>query len=262
MKKYLRLMGSFIRASAIADLEYRANIGMKIFTDIIWYTAQLSVFAVIYRHTQSIGGWSYAEVLCYQLVLFLVDALYMIFFHENLERLPEKVRRGELDLLLAKPVNSQFMLSCQKISTAYFVNIVLVIGGLTWAVSQLPYSIPATRVVGLIAMLVPSLIIYYSTRVLLTTNTLIFVRADAIGYLWFQLYRLSFRPDSLYPLWLRYVLFTVLPIGFMVSGPATLLIKGFNWKIFCGAYVAAAISLYCSVRFWRYALRFYVSASS
>ncbi len=38
----------------------------------------------------------------------------MIILSENLDQFSEKVHKGDLDLLLAKPVNSQFMISLQK----------------------------------------------------------------------------------------------------------------------------------------------------
>lgn len=259
---YARLFLSFVRTSAIADLEFRANLAVKIFTDIIWYVAQISVFFVIYKHTDTIAGWSYDEVLCYQLILFLVDSLYMIFFHENLERIPDKVRTGELDLLLAKPINSQFVVSVQRISTAYILNFFLVTGLLIWAILRLPYDVPVHRVLGLVLILIPAVLIYYATRMLLTTNSLIFVRADAVGYLWFQIYRLAFRPHAMYPMWLRYLIFSVIPVGFMVSGPATILIKGVSYNLFFGAFFAAGLFMWMTTRYWRFALRFYASASS
>ena len=56
----------------------------------------------------------------------VVDALYMILFHDNLDSFSQKTTKGELDLLLAKPVNSQFMMSCQKVSVPYFVNLLFI----------------------------------------------------------------------------------------------------------------------------------------
>ncbi|MEK7355123.1 MAG: hypothetical protein AAB250_01645, partial [Bdellovibrionota bacterium] len=58
IRKYAGLLLSFFKASAMADLEYRLNIVMKVFTDVIWYVAQLSVFEVLFKHTDSISGWT------------------------------------------------------------------------------------------------------------------------------------------------------------------------------------------------------------
>ena len=64
-------------------------------------------------------------------LLFVIDAIYMIIIHENLENMSEKVRKGDLDLLLAKPVNSQFMITLQKANTAIIGNLVL---GTSWLI--------------------------------------------------------------------------------------------------------------------------------
>ena len=138
MKRYLRIFGSFFKASFIADIEYRTNFITRITTDIFWYLAQVIVFEALYQHTELIGSWNVHQTRVFLGVLFIVDAFYMILFSDNLDRLSEKVRRGDLDMLLTKPVNSQFMISCQRISTALFGNLLLGIGWLTFALWNLP----------------------------------------------------------------------------------------------------------------------------
>ena len=120
IKKYASLYVAMFKASFIADLEYRANFFTRILTDVFWYAAQILTFEVLYQHTDKIGDWDVHQMRVFLGLLFVIDALYMIIIHENLENITEKVRKGDLDLLLAKPVNSQFMLTLQKANTAIF----------------------------------------------------------------------------------------------------------------------------------------------
>ncbi len=129
IRKYASLYSAMFKASFISDLEYRANFFTRIITDIFWYFAQVMTFEVIYKHTEKIGDWNIAQMRVFLGVLFISDGLYMMFLHENIENISEKVRKGDLDLLLAKPVNSQFMLSLQRTSTAYIGNLIL---GSSW----------------------------------------------------------------------------------------------------------------------------------
>src|SRR4051812_35098284 len=125
LKKYLTLFRSFFFVSLIADFEYRLNVFVRMFADCMWYAAQISVFEVLFSHTTRLGGWSVEETRVFLGVLFLVDAVWMLLFSENLDRFSDKVSKGDLDLLLTKPVNSQFMISFQRVSTAYLTNIVI-----------------------------------------------------------------------------------------------------------------------------------------
>jgi ABC-2 type transport system permease protein len=261
-RTYILLLGSFFRASAISDLEYRLNITVKIITDIFWYAAQLSVFEVLFRHTNSISGWTIDSTRVFMGLLFVVDACWMMLFSENLDRFSEKVRKGDLDLLLTKPVNSQFMMSFQRFNTAYIGNIIIASSWLIYALSRLPGEVSWVRL-GLLVITVPcSLAITYSLRFLFSVQALIFTRAENINYVWYQIYRLGTRPDALYPAWLRYTILTILPVGFLASVPARLILNKPNWYLLAAAVGLALVCVYLSTRFWRFALRFYSSASS
>lgn len=262
MKKYAALFWSFFRASAISDLEYRLNLVMKIITDVIWYSAQLSVFEVLFRQTNQIAGWTLDTTRVFMGVLFLVDSFWMLIFQENLDKLSDKVRKGELDLLLAKPVNSQFMLSFQRLSTPYVFNIFITSTYLVYALSKIPGGAEWWRLTFLIVSLPCALAIMYGIRFFFSASALIFTRAENINYVWHQFYKLATRPDTLYPVWLRYIILSAIPVAFIASVPARLIIEPPSVALFFGMFALAFFFVYVSTRFWRFALRFYSSASS
>lgn len=262
IKKYAGLFAAFFKISAIADLEYRANLAVKIFTDLLWYCSQIAVFEVLYLHTPQLAGWNVHQLRVFMGIMFLVDAIYMVIFHENLDQLPEKVRKGELDLLLVKPVNSQFMLSCNRFSTAYIGNAILLIAWTSWALAQLPDGIPWARLPFLLIVIPCGVLTIYCLRLFFTGVTLIFTQANAIVYIWYQVYRLGTRPDRIYPPILRYAVLTVIPVGFIASVPARVLLDPADWTLIAAPPLVAAALLYTTTRYWRFALRHYSSASS
>lgn len=260
--KYVGLLFTFFRASAMADLEYRLNIAVKIFTDILWYTAQLSVFEVLFRHAPVISGWTLESTRVFMGVLFVVDALWMLMFSENLDKMSEKVRKGDLDLLLAKPVNSQFMLSTQRMMTAYLGNLVIAGCWLAWSLHQLPGGFEWQRLLLLIITVPCGLIITYSCRFLFSACALIFTKADSLLHVWYNFYRLGTRPDAIYPPWLRYAVLTIIPVGFIASVPSRLILNAPDLLLISSSVGLATVFLFLSTRFWRFALKRYSSASS
>lgn len=259
--KYARLFIAFFKASFVADLEYRANFLTRIVTDIFWYAAQIITFETLFRHTQQIGGWNVEQTRVFLGVLFVVDAIYMILFHDNLDRMSERVRKGELDLLLAKPVDSQFMLSLQRISTALIGNLVIGISWLTYALIGLPDFEPL-RLLWLIILIPTGITCIYSVRFIFSSMSVILTRAENIQYLWFQIYKLGMRPDSIYFPWLRFIILTVLPVGVIASVPATALIGPPKPLLFLWVLLWSGILIYLSHLFWNWCLKFYSSASS
>lgn len=259
--KYLALLRSFFKASLIAELEYRFNITARIFTDIMWYAAQLSIFEVLFRHTSNLNGWNLGETRVFMGLLFVTDALYMMMFSENLDRMGEKVRRGDLDLLLVKPVNSQWMISFQKVSVAYIGNLFIAFGWLLWSLNRIE-DVQWLRL-GWIFLTVPiSLAIVYSIRFMVSATALYFTRADAVNYIWYQVYRLGTRPHDVYPMVLRYAVLSLIPIAFLASVPAQLILgKSGPLPLVVGFGLALGL-LKLSTMFWRRGLRSYGSASS
>jgi ABC-2 type transport system permease protein len=260
--RYLLILAGFFRASAIADLEYRLNIAVKVFTDILWYSAQIAVFEVLFHNAKSISGWTLESTRVFLGILFVVDALWMVLFSENLDRISEKVRRGDIDLLLTKPINSQFMLSFQRLNTSYVLNIALTLIWLTWSLIRLDHAFIWTRLLLLIILIPCSLAIVYGIRFLFSVTALIFTQAENINYVWYQIYRLGTRPDSIYPPWLRYTILTIIPVGFVASVPARLILGEQSYELIAASIGLAATSVFLSRFFWKFALRFYSSASS
>ncbi len=259
--KYYHLLIAFFRASIVADLEYRANFATRIITDIIWYAAQIITFEALFRVTDQIGSWNLQQTRVFLGMLFFVDAFYMIFFSENLDRMSEKVRKGELDLLLTKPVNSQFMISLQRANTAIFGNLILGIAWLIYSLMGLP-DFDWIRLLWLLILCPAGLISLYAIRFSFCAIALIFTRADNIQYLWFQVYRLGMRPDSIYRPWLKYMVLTIIPVAVVASVPSRALLEPPDFGLFAWVVVWSVALLYLSHRFWNFCLKFYSSASS
>ncbi len=259
--KYLNIYSAMFRASMISDLEYRANFATRIMTDFFWYFAQITTFEVLYKHTDKIGDWNVQQMRVFLGMLFIADALYMMFLHENIESLSEKVRKGDLDLLLVKPINSQFMLSLQKTTTAYIGNIVMGLAWLFYSLHNLG-DFNYLRLLWLIVLIPCGLAVIYATKFAFATAAIIFTKADNILFMWWQFYRLGMRPDSMYFPWVKWILLTIVPVGMIASVPSRALLDPPNYFILLLPLFIAPFFVWASHRLWNFALRFYSSASS
>lgn len=261
IKKYAGLYVAMFKASLIADLEYRANFFTRILTDIFWYIAQVLTFEVLYQHTEKIGDWDKYQMRVFLGLLFVIDAIYMIIIHENIENISEKVRKGDLDLLLAKPVSSQFMLTLQKANTAIFGNLII---GSSWLFYSLLglQDFSYLRLLWLLVLIPCSLAVVYSMRFIFAATAVIFTRSENLQFLWWQVYRLGMRPDSMYNPYIKYVILSILPVGVIISIPARALLNPPDLNYLLWPLLLAPVLIYGTHRFWNFALKFYSSASS
>ncbi len=261
LKKYFQLYGAFFKASAIAEVEFRLNFIMRIFNDVIWYAAQVFTFEVLFMHTTKIGTWDIYQTRVFLGVLFIIDAFYMILLQENLDRFSEKVRKGELDLLLTKPVNSQFMISFQRVSVSCIGNLMIAIG---WFVSSLLnlQDVSWSRALWIFLLIPCGFAVLYSIRFAMAALSVILVKADNLQFVWYQLYRLGMRPDSIYLKWLQVIILTIVPVGLIASVPARAILDPPELWVYAWSILAAPLSIWLSSRFWKFALSKYQSASS
>ena len=243
-------------------MEFRANISLKIFNDFIWYFVQISVFEVLYSHTSQISGWNIGKIKVFLGCLFLADTINMIFYHENLEQLSERVRKGDLDLILAKPVSSQFMLSFYRLHPSYALNFVLCFAWLVYSLNQELGFMNAYIILKILILVICANIIMYSLRFMVASTSIVLGRAENLAQVWYSLFRMSLRPDFVYPPWLRYTLLFVLPLGFIASVPAHVVlgVRPDTWLL--GAVVLSLSLLTLSGFFWRWIIKRYSSASS
>ncbi len=185
----------------------------------------------------------------------------MIFFAENVDRVSDKIRKGDLDLLLVKPVNSQFMMSLQRFNTAIIGNLIFAVSWLLWSCSNVP-GIGWQQAIWFLLILPCGLIANYSIRFMMATAALVFVRVESFQYLYWQLYKFGMRPVGTFPNPLQLILKTILPMALVASIPAQALFGELSWE---SATATVAISmgfLWASHRVWNLGLRHYTSASA
>lgn len=260
--RYFRIWREFLKMSWMADMEYRLNLGVQIFGDIVWYAAQLSIFEVLFTHTNHIGSWSIYSMRFFMGTLFLVDGLYMIFFQNSFDQFSALVRKGDLDLHLVKPVSSQFMCTFKKINSAYIVNVAVVCGYLYWTIGYLQYDWNVLNLISYLFLVVCGLAMLYAIRFSFCSINVIFQNASNIGFLFFNVYRIGMRPDPFYPQWLRYFILFVIPVGFFASVPARAMVGELNWRYLIIAPLMAVVFNILANRFWHFSLKRHSSASS
>jgi ABC-2 type transport system permease protein len=261
LRKYLSILYAFFKTSLITDLEYRVNLVTRFLSDILWYTGQLMTFEVLFLHMNTIGGWGAPQMRVFLGLLFLVDALYMMFWHEGLSSMTEAVRKGDLDFLLIRPANSQFIITSQKIATAYIGNLTLSIVWFFWACSQIE-DFNWLKLIWLLIMIPAALTVIYTVRFFLSASSILFTRADFLQFMWYTIFRLGHRPDSIYSGLMRYVILFIIPVGMVASVPARVLLEPIDWRLILWALAIIPTGALLTHKYWQFCLSRYTSASS
>ncbi len=250
---------TFLKLSAIADLQVPFNLGVQFSNDILWYSMQIILFETIYLHVDSLGGWGIAEMRVFLGILFLVDAFQMILFAHNFDVFSEKIARRDLDLLLLRPVSSQQLMTSQKLQCGFLLNAIFALSWLLWSLSLLPGGFPWLRSLLILIVVPAALSIFYSTRLFFSTVALLITRAEHFHDLYFTFFKMGQRPDHLYGPGVRYFILLVIPVGMIASFPTRVLVDPTDSLALPALLAAALASLFAANCFWNWSVKRYMT---
>jgi len=266
--RYLRLYIAFWVNSFRWAVEFRANFLANMATNLGWMLSLLVFIDIIYRSTQSVAGWSRAEMLVLFGTYTSLRGLSNTLFYANLSQLPTYIRTGTMDFILTKPVNSQFYTSLRFISLE---DLGQTLGGLfvvAYGWSSLPSHPPiaAGVVIGFAAMLACALTLFYSMTLLMMTLSFWLIRIDNLMILGDMMFSIARTPIDIFRrigAGVYMALTYILPLAFIAALPVKALFGEVGLqRVLPEAIGLAAVFLAVSCAFWRYATRAYSSASS
>jgi ABC-2 type transport system permease protein len=262
MRRHLKILFIYYRASLLAQMEYRANFGSSLVLSILWPCWIVGLISVFFYHTPTLGGWSFSEAL---IVLGMYDifiGLQETFLAPNLTQVTEHIQEGTLDFVLLKPANGQMLATITACNLTRLFDVAIGFGFIGVGLYRLGHVPTLMEVVTFFMMLLSGMVIVYSVWLLSTSLAFWFVRIDNFGEIFYAFYETGRFPVSVYRPWLRMLLTYVVPIAFLTTFPAAMLLGKISAYFVGVSALMAAVLFYASHRFWNYAIRFYSSASS
>ncbi len=262
MTRYLNAIRIFWSASISAEMEYRANFLMATLSSVMTLAGTMFMLYLFYRTGYELGGWPWRDALVVVGVFTFLEGMQSTFMTPNRTRVTEHVREGTLDFVLLKPIDSQFWLSVRTISPWGIPNILLGLGVVVYA------ALTRDRLPGILdllpaaATLIFAVLMLYSLGYLLSTFSIWYVKLYNITMAMQTLVETGRYPITAYPAAYQVFFTFVLPVAFMTTVPAQFITGQGTAGWLLGAALVAAVLLILSIAFWRFALRYYTSASS
>lgn len=253
---------TYFRIALQNELQYRANFFVQVFTSFLELGTGIAEIAIIFQHTDTLGGWRAAELRALMGVFFIVGGAIQMLIRPSMQRLMDDVRQGTLDFALTKPEDAQTLVSLRQFEIWKAADVLLGVAVLTQALWSLRADVSATRLGLFLAMLACGLMVVYSFWLMLATCTFWLVKMDNILFIFQGMYDAGRWPLSLYPNWLRALLTFLVPVAFAVTVPAEALVGRLNVTMMVAAFALAAAMLVVSRAFWRYGIRHYSGASA
>ena len=262
MPNYFKLYRSFVRNSILIDLQYRSNFFLFSLASLGWGLVYIFLYVFIFNNIDKVGDWTYERSLVLAATFLIVNALNKVLFEQNLKRIVFLVYQGDLDLILAKPLSSQFLVSLRQFSLKPFLRFILSWLILGVVLYKAHISINLINFLGFLFMLFISTIIIYSLWFMSCCLVFWLGNIENIYQFFHPVLRTTALPFDILPGILNELMFFVIPLVFIATIPAKTLLGLVSFPtILYGVFIAGFL-LYLSHRFWSFCLRHYSSASS
>src|ERR1044071_788206 len=125
MRRYFAIWGIMLRNSLIRELSFKTNFILWMIVEVLWFCGQIVFFGIIFGQVDRIGDWTKWEVILLIGTHQMIAQLFQAFFFVNISNIPELVRTGKLDTLLALPMDSQFAVSTKQFGLDSVLNALL-----------------------------------------------------------------------------------------------------------------------------------------
>ena len=270
---YSRVLATFLRNSLVREMTFRANFVIQVITRAFWFFAQITLFDIIYRNVDAINDWSREEYFAFMATGMLINAIVETLFMPNCANFSELIRTGNLDFALLKPIDTQFLISFEKVNLAMLNQILMSLGLLAYALTAIGVSVTLAQVGIYVAYILVAVAFFYSLMITLASTSVWFGRNQGLYDFWFYITIFARYPRSIYGGTkpnvvegadvLQFAFTYVAPILLVVTVPARALVKTVERpEFFLVAALAAVAGLFLSRLAFKLALRSYRSASS
>lgn len=260
MKRYLRVLNLFWSTAIAAELEYRLNFLIATTSSLGNLIGSLFGLFLFYRTGYTFEGWSWEQALIILGIFTLLQGCSATFLVPNLNRIVEQVQQGTLDFVLLKPISSQFWLSTRTVSPWGMPD--LIFAGVLIAYAGKRLGLALENYLLSVIPLICGIISLYSLWFMLGATSIWFVKIYNVTEVLRGLLEAGRYPMVAYPATYRFFFTFVVPVAFLTTVPAEVMLGRSQVSWVVGAAALALGLLLASRIFWRFALRFYTSASS
>lgn len=260
--RYAGIWLAQIRYSTVREMMFKANFILWIVVDVCWFALNLCFVQFLYLQVDSVAGWNRWEMVLLVSTNYLVQQIFQTFLMINLTKLPELIRSGRLDFLLAQPASVQFIVSTRGFEPGSVFTSLLAVIVCGIAIAHLHMSVSVTGLLVFPGLVICGVLIHYALLLMLMSLAFWMTRAQGFIYAYYNVFQIARLPREAFDGLTRIIFTWAVPLLLIANVPARTLLHGLDWRDLAELFGATCVLLIVSTAFFRTGLRRYGSASS
>lgn len=262
MKRYLRVYIKLIHLNAAALIVYPANFYNSLLASIGWGFFSLYSVILLTAQTKGAFGWSREEILLLNGVYGIIIGIFHTVFSRNFGRFSKVVHQGQLDSVLMKPIDSQYLLSFWEFGWVSISRVLMAIGYVIIVSRSLALQTKLIDVFLFAVVGVCGILLLYSIWYMVITFTIWFTRLSNLVDLMFNITGIARYPRSMFAQSAGFAFWFLFPLLLIINIPTKVYLRRIDLGEILLLISIAILFFFGSRIFWKFALRSYTSASS
>lgn len=259
LKRHFKILKVLAKNSFMVVLANKRLLLVFLSGKLIKFVFYLLFIYFLLSNTSDLVGYSRDEVILFFLTFNLIDILAQ-FLYREVYRFRPMLISGSFDLILAKPVNALFRILFGGIDVIDFITIPPLIAAIIWVGASFDPTL--LQVFFYMLLVLNGLIIATAFHIAVIALGIITLEIDYTLWIYRDVTELGKFPIEIYAEPLRSVLTYLIPVGVMIAYPVKSFLGVLSIQSMFIAILVSGLAVLVSVNFWKYALRFYTSASS
>lgn len=261
--KNSRFILSLIRMKLSKLMTFRLSFFGAFFVDGSMFLLQILMYEAIYSQIDSIGGWSRGEMIIFIGTFSMINALNMMIFFFGTYDIGNKIKNGDLDHYLTKPVNPLLRLTFESVDPGSIPLFIASIFIVIYGVKGLNIVVTPLQVILYIVFVLMMTLLWYDLQVIFRTIPFFTVSASNIVRMSDTVLELCLKiPGTLFHGIYKLLFCLILPYGIMATFPTEVLTGELSLPLMLYGIGIVVFFTAFTLWFWRFGLKHYKSASS
>ena len=159
---YLKYYLLIVKLSYMTALTYRSSHILRYFRILMEFIISIVFINTVFSKTSNLGTWTRPEVFLVFAIWTTAFSAHFLLLSDSLFQTSRDIRDGEIDFLLTRPLDSQFLSTFRAVHVDNIFRVISGIIMMAYSLSNLMVVIPFANWILFGAQFIASIIILYS----------------------------------------------------------------------------------------------------
>jgi ABC-2 type transport system permease protein len=262
LSRHVRIYGVFFRQYLKGLLIHRVDFLVGAVAFIVSQSLGLLFLYIIFQNINQLAGFSANEVLLIYGISQIPKGIDHLFF-DNIWLLPQRVRNGEMDRYLLRPINPLYAFLIERFQPDAFGEIILGISITVYSLTQVTVAVTIFKILGLVTFIVIGSFIFTAIKLATASTSFWIKNCYPLMQITYDLNDYTKYPKIIYPKAIQFIITYIIPLALLSYYPTLFLLDRIS---FLGvlAYLVPVTSglLIIALFIWHKGLKRYESAGS